>query len=1073
LLGHAWHHSPFYREYYSSHGIHERALDDLAINDLPLLAKKTLIDNFDRAVTDARLRRKELSEWFENHRDPTESFCSDIVAIHSSGSSGEIAISAYDRKAWAVADATLAARLPAPENYPNGKTKVAFYIVPNGHFATVSMAVSLPKDVYDFVILSLMDPIDATVRRLNEFQPHRLMGYASSVSQLAQLALDGEIRISPQRVLVAGDKLTESMEEKIKSAWNAPVYELYAASESKYIAIKTPDISQMQVMDDLNIVEVLNDHDQSVAAGKEGRVVLTNLYNYTLPVLRYELGDYVVRGTQIPDIPFSTLRNIRGRVNEALPVVLSNGDLANIHPLVLTTFYVPTLEKVQFVSLNPEHVRIDYVAASNMDIAVRREFQLMLDERGAAGTNLEVRHVSSIPNDPVTGKLRLVRFEGIATEQSFSVAKKVESSNLARPVRLEPGPYFESFSKEWIERSIQERFESIVERFGKKLAVRQRDRALTYDELNRAANRVAHAITARLNENQRFVSVLLQPGISPAITMLGILKSGKCYVPLELSFPPARLSSICREVEPSLIVTSEHELSSARSFVQDSSCILNLDELDSAFSDDNPEVNASPDSFAYFFTTSGSTGRPKGIAQTHRNALHQIMSYTNGLFISSEDRLTQLFSHSFSASRLDILGALLNGAALFPLMPAIEGLGGLARGFADERITLLHWLPTGFSHFVDALSASNDFPDLRVIVLGSEPLTTSDLDKYKTHFSPDCILVNRFGSTETGNISWHFINKHTVVPTGTVPVGYAIEDTEVLLVDEAGKSVGGNQVGEIAVKSRYLPAGYWRQPDLTGERFLPVTGEPGILMYRTGDMGRRLSDGCLLHIGRKDLQLKIRGYRIDPGEVETALLEHPDIAAVAVAAREDPLHKTDIRLIAYCVPTGTRLSGATVLRKFLEERLPSYMVPTVFVSLPSLPLTPNGKLDREALPEPVPSTPAFGTGVTKYRTDIHETLGRIWNEVLGIQSVGLHQNLFDLGGNSLHAMMISSRTFDAFGVEVAMPEFFEEPTIAHLAQIVGGSHRDDDDKEFASILEMVESLSDEESRRLLDEETGK
>ena len=1070
LVRHAWRQSAFYREFYSSHGINERALEDLAINDLPLLPKKTLIDNFDRAVTDPRLRRKELSEWFETHHDPNEAFCSDIVAIHGSGTSGDIGIFAYDRKAWTVADSTVATHLPMPENYPRGKTRIAFYVSAKGHFATVSMAVSLPKDIYDPLILSLLDPTEETIRQLNAFQPHRLTGYSSSVAQLAEIALEGKLTIAPQRIFVGGDKLTPGMERKIQAAWNAPIFVLYAASESKYIAIKTPDRDQMLVMDDLNIVEVLNERDQSVAAEQEGRVVLTNLYNYTLPMLRYELGDYVVRGTQFPDVPCTTLRDIRGRVNDALPVLLPTGEHDSIHPIVLTTFYVPTLEKLQFVSINPAHVRIDYVAPANIDISVKHEFQRMLDEKGVAATTLEVRHVPAISNDPVTGKLRLVRFEGRTPRPLPRVEKAVVPIAAAR-VHLKRSPSFESFSREDIEQSIPARFERVVERCARQPAIRQRDRTINYQELNNEANRLANAICARLSETQKFVALLLDPGISAAIAMLGILKAGKCYVPLEPGFPLARLSSIWNEVEPSLIITNDRGIPSARSFVPESAGILNLDELDRALPNDNPKLAATPDSLAYFFTTSGSTGKPKGVAQSHRSALHQIMSYTNGLLISSEDRMTQLFSHSFSASRLDIFGALLNGATLYPLMPGVEGLGSLARQLVEEKLTLLHWLPTGFRSFVDTLKKKEDFPDVRVIVLGSEPLTAHDVELYKEYFSSDCVLVNRFGSTETGNITWYFLNKDTSVPAGTVPVGYAIEDTEVLLLDQTGQVVGDNEIGEIAVKSPHLPSGYWRQPELTGDKFQPVPGLPGTSIYRTGDMGRRLLDGCLLHVGRKDLQLKIRGYRIDPGEVETALLEHPDIAEAAVAPGRDTLHQQDQCLVAYYVPTRSQLLPINVLREFLGNRLPPYMVPTVFMPLQSLPLTPNGKLDREALPRPSFSPTAAVAPAAAPQSDIHETLTKIWCGVLGLRSVGLDQSLFDLGGNSLHAMMIISRAFDAFGVEVAIPEFFEQPTITHLAQIIGGVSLTNDERDLAATLEMIESLSDEEARRLLKEET--
>jgi len=343
LLHYVWNRSGFYREFYASQGVRENHLADISINDLPLLPKKTLQVNFDRAVTDPRLARMELEAWFESHRDPGETFCTDMVVIHGSGTSGDVGIYACDRKAWATADAIMATRLPLPENYPTGRTKIAFYVATNGHFATVSMARSMPKNVYDTLILPLLDSSEQTVKQLNAFQPHRLSGYSSCVAYLAELALDGRLEIHPQRVIVGGDKLTDSMERKIRQAWGAPIYVLYGASESKYIAIKTPEHEQMMVMDDLNIVEVLDEKDRAVSAGKEGRVVLTNLYNYTLPMLRYELGDYVVRGTELHDRPFSTLRDIRGRANDALPVVLSSGLHDSIHPLILTTLFVPTI----------------------------------------------------------------------------------------------------------------------------------------------------------------------------------------------------------------------------------------------------------------------------------------------------------------------------------------------------------------------------------------------------------------------------------------------------------------------------------------------------------------------------------------------------------------------------------------------------------------------------------------------------------------------------------------------------------------------------------------------------------
>ena len=1005
---------------------------EISISDLPLLPKKTLIDNFDRAVTDPRLRKKELEDWFEGHRNPSETFCKDMIVIHGSGTSGDIGIFAYDRVAWAIADATVADRLPTPENYPNGKTKIAFYVAADGHFATVSMANSMPKNVYDTLILSLLNSSEQTVMRLNVFQPHRITGYSSSVAQLAEFALKGSLRIRPQRVFVGGDKLTQSMERTIREAWGAPIYVLYAASESKYIAIKTPQYDQMLVMDDLNIVEVLDEKDHAVNDGKEGRVILTNLYNYTLPMIRYELGDYVMRGTPLPDQPFSTLLDIRGRVNEALPVVLSGGAHESIHPIVLTTFYVPTIEKFQFVSEHPELVRIDYVAPRNIDSAVRGEFQKMLDAKGAVRTRVAVRKVPAIENDPKTGKLRLVKFEERQSRQLLLRIVDTDASQIApKRVRVKPIPSFIPFARGDIEQSIPARFEQQVQKYAGALAMKNGDQSLSYSELNRVANRQAWALIERLGNKPESVALLLRQGIPVVSSILGILKAGKCYVPLDPSYPEVTLARILEDSQAALVVTNDANLSLTMTLVRDASKVLNIDQLNEGTSTENPSPTISPDSLAYLFYTSGSTGRPKGVVQNQRNVLHQIMTYTNALQLTADDHITQLHSHAFSASRLDIFGALLNGAALFPIAVAEEGFKRLDSWLRDEEITLLHWVPTAFRHFAYALDRSNLFPHLRLLVLGSEPLSSGDVELYKRRCSPGCVLVNRFGTTETGNIRLYFMDKDSAPPSDPVPVGYAVEDTTVVLLDETGKEHKGEQMGEIAVKSEYLSPGYWRRPDLTEAVFSRDPVEPKTRIYRTGDMGRMLPDGCLLHLGRKDFQVKIRGYRIDVAEIEKVLLEHSAIAEAAVEARPD--HLGSNRLVAYYVcsefPPNT-----SMLRKFLSVRLPGYMVPSAFVHLDALPHTPTGKLDRMALPDPKEG--GDGSGATddfiSPRSAMEQSIAEVWQEILGVERVSAHDNFFDLGGHSLLLMNVVSRIEQKIGVRIYPTEMILQ-TLAQIA----------------------------------------
>ena len=411
LLRFAWEHSPFYRDYYASYGIKDKNLADLTIGDLPFLSKQPLMEHFDEAVTDPRLKRKELEQWMQNNHDPRENFRKDFIVIHSSGSSGNIGIFVYDQIAWRIANSTMAGRLPMPENYPSGKTRVAFFRATHGHFGGVSTAVRIPRTIFDTLIVSLLDSTEHIVDQLNAFQPHRLDGYSSSISMLAELALQGKLCIRPQNVFVSGDKLTPSIEETIRKAWRAPIYNLYNAVESKYLAFKEASQDEMMVMDDLNLVEVLDESNRPVSPGEDGRVVLTNLYNHALPILRYELGDYVVLGKVRHDSPFTPIGEIRGRVHDALPIILSDGRGDTIHPLILASFHAPGLEKVQFISRRPDHVQIDYVGGNNTDAAVQKEFQRILNLKDASRTTFELRQVQHILNDSQTGKLRLVKIE--------------------------------------------------------------------------------------------------------------------------------------------------------------------------------------------------------------------------------------------------------------------------------------------------------------------------------------------------------------------------------------------------------------------------------------------------------------------------------------------------------------------------------------------------------------------------------------------------------------------------------------------------------------------------------------
>jgi hypothetical protein len=302
----------------------------------------------------------------------------------------------------------------------------------------VTSGVLLPESVYDVLVNSLLEPTDRVIARLNKFQPHRLVGYSSTIHALAQLTRQGKLAIKPQTIVVSGDLMTKSMEREIREAWGAALYSLYSTSESIFLAIREPGQEEMTIIDDLNIVEVLDDEDREVGTGEPGRVVLSNLYNYTMPLLRYELGDYVVRGNKGSGASSSTLREIKGRVNDALPVVTGQGKLDTIHPIVLAEFYAAGVEKVQFISYRPDYIRIDYTARDHIDGEIRREFQRILDMKGASRTAFEVRRVEHVCNDPETGKLRLVKMEG--PPAAYPLMSAVESSHQREPASGQKTP---------------------------------------------------------------------------------------------------------------------------------------------------------------------------------------------------------------------------------------------------------------------------------------------------------------------------------------------------------------------------------------------------------------------------------------------------------------------------------------------------------------------------------------------------------------------------------------------------------------------------------------------------------
>ena len=591
--------------------------------------------------------------------------------------------------------------------------------------------------------------------------------------------------------------------------------------------------------------------------------------------------------------------------------MLDNGTHDVLYAVTLTEFYTAGLESVQFISQRPDHIQIDYVAGHPIDDSVRQEFQRLLPLKGASCTTFDVCRVPYIANDPHTGKRRLVRFADAAVHAPERAVVHLASPEASQQRSVGPTNAFVPFRQEEIEQSIPARFEQQVQRYPDRQALRSGHQTLTYEALNRTANRLAHAILAQHPSGKEPVALLLEHGIPMITGMLGTLKAGKIYVPLDPSFPVARTIYMVQDAGAQCIVTDDAPLHLAHRLAQHGQHVLNIDALDTCLSSANPGLSLSPDTLASILYTSGTSGAPKGVIQNHRNMLHLIMTYTNDYHICTDDRLSHLNSCTFNATVREVFGALLNGAMVLAFHLKEQGLAPLADWMIQEGITIYYSVPTVFRHFVRTLTGTETFPRLRLIRLGGEPVSKHNVELFKARFSQDCLFVNALASSETATTRQYFIDQATSITGSVVPVGYAVQDQETLLLDETGKEVGMEQIGEIAVKSRYLALGYWRKPDLTQAAFREVPEEKHTRIYRTGDLGLMRPNGCLEYCGRKDFQMKIRGHRIELEEIELVLLAHEAIKEAVVVAGE--AFEGEQRLVAYLVVHGELRCGKVTL----------------------------------------------------------------------------------------------------------------------------------------------------------------
>src|SRR5215831_14297542 len=561
------------------------------------------------------------------------------------------------------------------------------------------------------------------------------------------------------------------------------------------------------------------------------------------------------------------------------------------------------------------------------------------------------------------------------------------------------------------DKCVHELFEEQVERTPEGAAVVYEETEISYAELNGRANRLAHYLRGLGVKPDERVAICVERGLEMVVALLGVLKAGGGYVPLDPTYPEERLRYMLEDSGPGVLLTQGHLRGL---FAGIGGSVRVLDLADAAEWSGQPESNLKcggmglrPDHLAYVIYTSGSTGVPKGVMVEHRNVTRLFAATKEWFQFSTKDVWTLFHSYAFDFSVWEIWGALLYGGRLIVIpRDTARSPEDFYRLVCRSKVTILNQTPSAFRQLVAAQAASRQEHQLRWVILGGEALEVATLRPwYEQNEDRNTQLVNMYGITETTvHVTYRALERADTEIRGASPIGSRIPDLRIYILDERGEPVPVGVAGEMYIGGAGVARGYLNRRELTAERFMGdrFVEEGGERMYRTGDLGRWRNDGNIEFLGRNDFQVKIRGFRIELGEIEARLSEYAGIEQVVVVTRED--EKEDKRLVAYYTSTAGSAAGVGVedIRGYLLERLPGYMVPAVYVKLETLPLTANGKLDRRALPEPDGGA-YLRHGYEAPQNELESQLAGLWAELLGVERIGRNDNFFELGGHSLLA----------------------------------------------------------------------
>ncbi len=595
-----------------------------------------------------------------------------------------------------------------------------------------------------------------------------------------------------------------------------------------------------------------------------------------------------------------------------------------------------------------------------------------------------------------------------------------------------PSKRWVNFSAHDINQSIPQRFAMTVNTFPDHIAIKDGEAMLSYRDLDRASNKLAHFIHQQHNHNAEIVALAFTHVLPSVVAVLAVLKAGKAFVILDSDQPTEVLQNLLINSAATLVISDTVTLNKAQAIITSKHCLHNLSKLPDDLPDFAPEITILPDALAALLYTSGSTGQPKGVMKSHCSILYELASNINTGHIGDADTVGLIKKLDSSISIC--IYSFVTGARVSFFNPTQHSLEAFINWLVIDQVTLITIPRVLFRSSAELFEAYKTQLQLRLINLTGEHTLPSDIALFQKYYPKHCFLRSAYGATESWAACHYYYDHTSPLPSQSGLAGFDVEMTQCLVLDEAGEPCATGITGEIVIERPFMANGYWQNPEATRAQFGVSPHNPQLKRYFTGDLGIKHSDGCLEVLGRKNNEVKIFGYRVNIAEIETVMHQIEGVVNVAVVPFKNA--QNDVKLIAYWIRNLNSTLSEIELRQTLERKLPRLSVPSHFIELSEFPMTSSGKINRRALPPPNRMRPNLTQPYIAPRFSDEIRLAQIWSEVLNIDNLGVNDQFLDLGGNSLQAMQLVSRVRREFQIEITIQSLLQKATIGEMMLMI-------------------------------------